>query len=571
MEAIMCILIDVQSTGASPRHGSILEVSWGELSLSSPRELIQCEHSLVQLPPSVRLTKKISALTGITKAILSKAKRPSEVAQRLWRVIIEKNEAAQGGSSWVWVAHFAHFEYAFIRALLLAHPPERLSEMEAEKLFDSRPWVCTHALCQRIFPTLPRRTLSAMNGYFGGSQLTLKRSEAHLEATAVIWRGLQEELEAQGISTWSGLVAVLQNPVKRRPFSPALPREIRLQAPRLPGVYTMYDRRGEALYIGSAQDLKQRVNQHFVGRRGHDERHLELLTLVTEVKWVSTASHLEALLLENREIKRRSPPYNRALTQTEAPLYLDLDSADLRPLDRGDFGPWVNRSTLEVIASVYPWLKGAEAVPSHPAWPEAPLSEWALLKEQLEASSALSSQKLRWRQWLSWGEMVVEEPERLVESRLSSPLFFRAGELALRLYQEYQVNRWISLLSAGELIWLASFNKSDRAWRHLELGDTNPLKSSHRSAPPRESFTLTQQDFQSFPLRRLSTRAQFDEARILYRFICRSLRSEKKVFWRPIVQTEDSTLDDQAPWYELTLQILQEDCSAESPFQDDQS
>jgi excinuclease ABC subunit C len=84
--------------------------------------------------------------------------------------------------------------------------------------------------------------------------------------------------------------------------------------PHAPGVYLMRDQTGAIVYIGKALNLKKRVSTYFSpsGIEGRN-RGPKIQTLVTDVRhvdYVPTASEREALLLEQRLIKRYLPTYN---------------------------------------------------------------------------------------------------------------------------------------------------------------------------------------------------------------------------------------------------------------------
>src|SRR5689334_15715247 len=79
--------------------------------------------------------------------------------------------------------------------------------------------------------------------------------------------------------------------------------------PDAPGVYRMLDAKGDALYVGKAKNLKKRVAAYASGR-AHAERLTRMIQETAEMLFVTTASEVEALLLESNLIKRLKPRYN---------------------------------------------------------------------------------------------------------------------------------------------------------------------------------------------------------------------------------------------------------------------
>ena len=79
--------------------------------------------------------------------------------------------------------------------------------------------------------------------------------------------------------------------------------------PDAPGVYRMLNAAGEVLYVGKAKSLKKRVSSYARGAV-HGERLTRMIADTAEMIFVTTASEIEALLLESNLIKQLKPRYN---------------------------------------------------------------------------------------------------------------------------------------------------------------------------------------------------------------------------------------------------------------------
>src|SRR5471032_2507407 len=79
--------------------------------------------------------------------------------------------------------------------------------------------------------------------------------------------------------------------------------------PDAPGVYRMLNAAGDVLYVGKAKSLKKRVSSYARGAV-HGERLTRMIAETTEMLFVTTASEIEALLLESNLIKQLKPRYN---------------------------------------------------------------------------------------------------------------------------------------------------------------------------------------------------------------------------------------------------------------------
>ena len=83
-------------------------------------------------------------------------------------------------------------------------------------------------------------------------------------------------------------------------------------APAGPGVYRMIDAAGEVLYVGKARHLKKRVQSYARGH-GHGNRIARMVADTAAMEFVTTATEIEALLLEANLIKRLKPHFNVVL------------------------------------------------------------------------------------------------------------------------------------------------------------------------------------------------------------------------------------------------------------------
>src|SRR6478672_11229393 len=83
-------------------------------------------------------------------------------------------------------------------------------------------------------------------------------------------------------------------------------------APGGPGVYRMIDASGEVLYVGKARHLKTRV-QSYARAGSHNNRIVRMIADTASMEFVTTATEIEALLLEANLIKRLKPRFNVVL------------------------------------------------------------------------------------------------------------------------------------------------------------------------------------------------------------------------------------------------------------------
>ncbi len=83
-------------------------------------------------------------------------------------------------------------------------------------------------------------------------------------------------------------------------------------APGGPGIYRMFNAEGGVLYVGKARHLKKRVQSYARGT-GHNNRIARMIADTATMEFVTTATEMEALLLEANLIKRLMPRFNVVL------------------------------------------------------------------------------------------------------------------------------------------------------------------------------------------------------------------------------------------------------------------
>jgi excinuclease ABC subunit C len=135
--------------------------------------------------------------------------------------------------------------------------------------------------------------------------------------------------------------------------------------PELPGVYHFRD--GEnILYIGKAKNLKKRINSYFKKKNSIKEN--KILYEAKSLDYTATSNELEALILEENEIKEHQPKYNVRLKDDKRYPYIKVTIRDKYPRvfhtrkieDDGSlyFGPFADvkavKKALKTLRSVFP-------------------------------------------------------------------------------------------------------------------------------------------------------------------------------------------------------------------------
>jgi excinuclease ABC subunit C len=98
-------------------------------------------------------------------------------------------------------------------------------------------------------------------------------------------------------------------------------RDFVTRLPGKPGVYRMYDAKGDVIYVGKARNLKNRVS-NYTRPWGHSNRIAAMISLTVNMEFVTTTTEAEALLLEANLIKKLKPRYNVVLRDDKSFPYI---------------------------------------------------------------------------------------------------------------------------------------------------------------------------------------------------------------------------------------------------------
>lgn len=270
---------DIETTGGHASENSITEIA---VVLTDGQQVLDTFHTLVR--PDHEIPYFITTLTGISNEMVAEAPTFAEIADELLSFYEDS----------VFVAHNAGFDYAFIKRAFEAnntrYNPQRL---------------CTVRLSRKIFPGHRSYSLGNICDALGIENHSRHRALGDTMATVELFHRLANA-DHEGIIT-----ASLKKGSGEQWLPNKLPQETFLKLPEKPGVYYMIDAGGKILYIGMSANVKKRIRQHFGGKMA-SERRQTFLKEVADIQVELTGSELVARLLEDAEIRKHWPPYNRA-------------------------------------------------------------------------------------------------------------------------------------------------------------------------------------------------------------------------------------------------------------------
>jgi DNA polymerase III epsilon subunit family exonuclease len=174
------VVVDVETTGSKVPPNRIVEI--GAYRVSRGRIVAEFE-ALVN--PQTRIAPYVSALTGISDAMVAGAPPFSEIAHELVEFI---------GSS-VLVAHNAAFDVNFIN-----HEVGRV--FPGRRLCNTR--LCTVTLSRRVVPALANHRLHTLAEHFAVPLRNHHRATDDARATAEVFIRLLSLLEGHGVRDLAG-------------------------------------------------------------------------------------------------------------------------------------------------------------------------------------------------------------------------------------------------------------------------------------------------------------------------------------------------------------------------------
>ena len=135
--------------------------------------------------------------------------------------------------------------------------------------------------------------------------------------------------------------------------------------PTKPGVYQFKNSDGKIIYVGKAQNLRNRVRQYFQKSRSVDLRIDAMVSKIVDVELTVTDTEIEALILEANLIKQLKPRYNVLLKDDKSYPYIAITK---EPFPRlyvtrrkipgfRYFGPYTDvksmRSALKIVRDIF--------------------------------------------------------------------------------------------------------------------------------------------------------------------------------------------------------------------------
>ena len=270
-------IVDIETTGNGYRGQRITEIS---IFVFDGKKIVNEFTSLVN--PEQNIPAFITNLTGITDAMVRTAPKFYEIAKTVEEITHDT----------VFVAHNVNFDYNIIK-------------QEFKDLgFDfKRQKLCTVRLSRKIIPGLKSYSLGNICSVEGIHISERHRARGDAEATVALFQRLINKDHQFTIN------AFLNRRSRQATLPPLIEKKMVDDLPEMPGVYYFKNLQKEIIYVGKANNIKQRVISHFYDKK---KKEISMCLETANITYEVMGSELLALLKESADIKRLYPKFNRA-------------------------------------------------------------------------------------------------------------------------------------------------------------------------------------------------------------------------------------------------------------------
>ena len=273
----MYSVVDIETTGNGYKGQKITEIS---VFLFDGEKIIDEFTSLVN--PEQAIPYFITNLTGITEAMVRTAPKFYEIAKKVAEITKDA----------IFVAHNVNFDYNIIR-----------DEFKSLGFDFKRKKLCTVRLSRKIIPGLSSYSLGNICTAEGIEIAARHRAKGDAEATVELFSRLLKRDDNFTINSF------LNAKSREATLPPLLDKQVVDKLPERHGVYYFKNLEKEVIYVGKANNIKQRVISHFYDKK---KKEITMCLETADISYTETGSELIALLHESSEIKHLYPKFNRA-------------------------------------------------------------------------------------------------------------------------------------------------------------------------------------------------------------------------------------------------------------------
>ncbi|MGA9295659.1 MAG: exonuclease domain-containing protein [Ignavibacteriaceae bacterium] len=300
-------VIDVETTGLSPRTNNIIEI--GIVKISNLK-IVEKYHSL--LNPGRKIPYYISNITGITNDEIFNAPFFEEIAGKISNLI----------STSIITGHNISFDRSFLRKEFISCDHTNINNLT----------LCTQKIASRLYPQLKKKSLNSVCRHLKLHNKNAHRALSDAEVTALAFLRMVEEIQEKFKIKTIGELLNFQCIPREKPLSSTINKKLAddiASLPDAPGTYYFLNSKNKIIYIGKAKSLKNRVRSYF--SPGAPRKAKRIIQQAKRLKIEITNSELTALLNEAESIKVINPRHNTFLKKYGSKYFLRINSTSEFP------------------------------------------------------------------------------------------------------------------------------------------------------------------------------------------------------------------------------------------------
>lgn len=135
--------------------------------------------------------------------------------------------------------------------------------------------------------------------------------------------------------------------------------------PTNPGIYIYKNKLNEIIYIGKAKNLRNRIMSYFLNQHNNSPKTQVLVKNISDLEYIVVDNEVEALLLENKLIKKHKPKYNINLKDSKTYAYIKITDESVPKIlstrkvtNKGEYyGPYTDgnlrRELVELVSKLF--------------------------------------------------------------------------------------------------------------------------------------------------------------------------------------------------------------------------
>jgi DNA polymerase-3 subunit epsilon len=288
----------VAATGPSPRRGRIVRVVAVRI-----RDGQRIERFAATVHPEARVPDYVARRLGLEREVLNEQPSFASVLDAFVEFLGDRPVVAQD----------AQIAWDFVDA----------EARRVDRVIPRPALIDANDLATRVLRLETKPTLSAVAASLGISVGRIAQADEEARVLALVVPRLLAA-SSGGMSTVNEDAAHLLRSTNSL-----------ASLPNAPGVYVLRDRDDQAVYVGKARRLRERVGSYVHRPLGATRRLEGLVGSVAALEPVECDTDLEALVLEDREIRRLQPRFNVVRAVRRPRLWIRLPPAPVELTTRG--------------------------------------------------------------------------------------------------------------------------------------------------------------------------------------------------------------------------------------------